>query len=222
MRHLERWLRVARGHPSGVLLAVQLLGVILYPFTEEASLGRAAFSLFGLVVLGVAVGAVRATPAMTWVAMLLGGPVLVLTIWEVADPGNQVVAGWSAGFHSAFYFYTAYSLIRYMFADNWVTRDELFATGACFTVVAWAFAYLYTVVQFLWPGSFTAPHGSTMSWMELLFLSFTTMTGTGLSDIVPSGSHARSFIMLEQLAGLNYVALVVARLLGLTLVKFRR
>ena len=42
-----------------------------------------------------------------------------------------------------------------MFADNWVTRDELYATGATFTVVAWGFAYLYVAVQFIWPNSFT-------------------------------------------------------------------
>ena len=42
--------------------------------------------------------------------------------------------------HAAFYFYTAYALIPYMFTDERVTRDELYATGATFTVVAWAFA----------------------------------------------------------------------------------
>ena len=42
-----------------------------------------------------------------------------------------------------------------MFADNWVTRDELYATGATFTVVAWGFAYLYVAVQIICPHSFT-------------------------------------------------------------------
>ena len=42
--------------------------------------------------------------------------------------------------HALFYFYTGYGLLRYMFADNWVTRDELYATGAAFTVVAWGYA----------------------------------------------------------------------------------
>ena len=37
-----------------------------------------------------------------------------------------------------------------------VTRDELFAVGAIFTLVAWAFAYSYTVCQAIEPGSFTA------------------------------------------------------------------
>lgn len=225
MHRLQRSWQVSRDYPSAVLLIVQLLGVIIYPFTEPTSWGRGVFSLFGLLVLGLAVNTVRRTPAMTLVSLVLGGPVVVLTVIETFDPSNELVGAASAAFHSAFYFYTAYSLIRYMFADNWVTRDELFATGACFTVVAWAFAYLYTLIQYIWPDAFVGPLGAgsgPLSWVQLLFLSFTTMTNTGLSDIVPGNAHARSFIMLEQLAGLNYVALVVARLLGLTLARFRR
>ena len=42
-----------------------------------------------------------------------------------------------------------------MFDDNWVTKDELFAVGRRFTVLAWGFAYLYLAVQIIWPGSFT-------------------------------------------------------------------
>jgi hypothetical protein len=53
--------------------------------------------------------------------------------------------------------------------------------------------------------------------MELLFLSFTNLSATGLSDIVPITDHARSVVMIEQLAGLGYVALFVSRLVGLTL-----
>jgi hypothetical protein len=54
--------------------------------------------------------------------------------------------------------------------------------------------------------------------MELLFLSFTTLTSTGLSDVVPIEPNARSIVMLEQLAGVAYVALVVSRLVGLLVV----
>jgi hypothetical protein len=53
--------------------------------------------------------------------------------------------------------------------------------------------------------------------MELLFLSFTTLTSTGLSDVVPITPHARAVLMIEQLAGLGYVALFVSRLVGLTI-----
>ncbi len=54
------------------------------------------------------------------------------------------------------------------------------------------------------------------TWMELLFLSFTTLTSTGLSDVVPVKAFARGVLMIEQLAGLAYVAMVVSRLVALT------
>jgi hypothetical protein len=51
--------------------------------------------------------------------------------------------------------------------------------------------------------------------MELLFLSFTTLAGTGLSDIVPTSGYARSVVMLEEVAGVFYIAMVVTRLISL-------
>jgi hypothetical protein len=132
-----------------------------------------------------------------------------------------VVVPFSGVLHAAFYFYAAYSLLRYMLSDHDVSVDELYATGATFTLVAWGFAYLFVFVQALVPQSFSAAVNPTAdrTWMELLFLSFTTLSSTGLSDIVPITSWARSVVMIEQLAGLGYVAMVVSRLVGLTVAK---
>ena len=55
--------------------------------------------------------------------------------------------------------------------------------------------------------------------MELLFLSFTTLTSTGLSDVIPIRSFARGLCMIEQLAGLGYVAVLVSRVIGLTVLR---
>ena len=125
----------------------------------------------------------------------------------------------TAVFHALFYFWAAGNLMVYMLADRYVTVDELFAVGATFTLVAWGFAYVFTVLQLLQPGCFTAAVNPTdqRTWVELLFLSFTNLSSTGLSDIVPITAHARSVVMIEQLAGLAYVALFVSRLVGLTL-----
>lgn len=209
-------------NPSALLLTVQLLGVVLYPFVDAPG-GRALLGLFGLLVLILAVWTVRTTPALTWVAILLGIPVAVLTIAEAAVPASREIAFVSGVLHAAFYFYTSYGLIRYMFRDRFVTTDELFATGATFTVVAWAFAYLYVAVQAVWPGSFIAavePFGQR-TWVELLYLSFTTLTSTGLSDIVPVIAQARSVVMIEMVAGMLYIVLVLSRVVGLTLARQR-
>ena len=103
-----------------------------------------------------------------------------------------------------------------MFLDRFVTTDELWATGATFTVVAWAFAYTFMAVQVIWPGSFTAAIApdAPRTWFQMLFLSFTNLTSVGLSDITPVMPHARSWVMIEQVAGLMYVALVVSRIVA--------
>ena len=206
-----------------VLLAVQLSGVLLYPFMDDSPIGRAALSSFALVVLFLAVRAVRATPALLWVAVLLGLPIVVFTLLEILYPTNDQVILWSSILHAVFYFYTAFALLRYMFLDRFVTTDELWATGATFTVVAWAFAYVFMAVQVVWPDSFTAAVApdATRSWFELLFLSFTNLTSVGLSDITPVEVHARSWVMIEQVVGLMYVALVISRIVGLTIARQR-
>jgi hypothetical protein len=221
---MSDWYGAAKAHPSGVLLAVQVLGIVLYPFMDEGGLEHTAFSLFGLIVLVLAVLAVRRTPALNWVAFLIGVPVAALTIVATVQSDNATISLWSNVFHALFYFYTAYGLIAYMFADSRVTRDDLFAVGAAFTVVAWGFAYVFTATQIIWPQSFIAAVDSDAprTWMELLFLSVTTLTSTGLSDVVPVLPNARSFVMIEQIGGMLYLALVVARLVGLTIVRSRR
>jgi hypothetical protein len=210
--------------PSAVLLAVQLISVLLFPFMEGTPLGKAILSTVGLAILFLAVRAVRDTPALTWIAVVLGLPIVVLTILEVLDSSNTPVVIASNSLHAIFYFYTTIALLRYLFRDSVVTPDELWATGATFTVVAWAFAYTFMAVQAIWPGSFTGGFGApeTRSWFELLFLSFTNLTSVGLSDILPVLPQARSWVMIEQVAGLLYVALVVSRVVGLTIARQRR
>ena len=211
-------LRILRNEPSAVLLFVQLAGVLLYPFMEGSGGGRALFSVFGIAVLGLVVLAVRSTPALTWVGVMLGVPATLLLLIQ-AVTGSDKLLPYSSAFEAILYFYAAGALISYMLADHEITRDELFAVGATFTLVAWGFAYTFVVWQAIEPGSFIAAinPGGERTWMELLFLSFTTLSSTGLSDVVPVEPSARSIVMLEQLAGVAYIAVVVSRLVGLTI-----
>lgn len=213
-------------HPSAVLLGAQLLVVLLYPFLEESTAGRAVIGVVQMGVVLIATWAVRATPVLSWVAVVLGVPAMLLTVAEAISPETDAIVLASAAFHVPFYFFVSYAMIRYLFEDDDVTRDELFAVGAAFTVVAWAFAYVYAAAQVVWPGSFIGydnPDGSApLEWFELLYLSFTTLTSVGLSDVYPVLDHARSLVMVEQVAGVLYVALVIARLVGLTNVRRAR
>ena len=216
-------LSYAKREPSALLLAGQLLGVLLYPFMEDSEVGQALFSLFGIAILGLVVLAVRSTPALTWIAFLFGVPALVLLLIQ-AVTGDDDLLPYSSAFEAVLYFYAAAALIRQLVEDHEVTRDELFGIGATFTLVAWAFAYTFTVCQAIEPGSFAinADAAGERTWIELLFLSFTVLSSTGLSDVVPAEPFARSLVMIEQLAGLAFIAVVVSYLVALTVIGRRQ
>jgi hypothetical protein len=204
-------------HPSATLLFVQLLGILLYPLMEDSSAERAVFRIAGLAVLAAALYVVKRGPWLTWFALLLALPVVALSIWLALefDPRKMVVVN---VLQAMFYFYAAGSLIAYMLEDEFASLDELFAAGATFTLLAWAFANVYMVCQAVVPGSFGALVGSgdPRTWMELLFLSFTTLSGVGLGDIVPLLPMARALVMIEEFSGVMYLALVVSRLIALS------
>ena len=196
--------------------------MLLYPFMKDNGAGRALFSVFGIAILGLVVLAVRSSPGLTWVSILLALPATVLLLIQAITDSDDLLP-YSSALEAALYFYAAGALIAYMLADHVITKDELFAVGATFTLVAWAFAFVYTVCQAIEPGSFTAAVDpeADRTWMELLFLSFTTLSQTGLSDVVPVKPFARGLVMLEMLAGLGYVAMVVSRLVGLLVMRPR-
>jgi Ion channel len=209
-------------HPCAVLLFVQILGILIYPLMEDTSAERALFGVIGLLVLGAALYVVKRGPWLTGFAVMLALPVVVLSIWLAFDfdPRRMLIM---AALEAMFYFYAAGSLIAYMLEDEFATIDELFAAGATFTLLAWAFAYVYVVCQALLPGSFgaLAGPGNPRTWMELLFLSFTTLSGVGLGDIIPLLPMARALVMIEEFAGVMYLALVVSRLVALSAITRR-
>ncbi|HEX6651481.1 MAG TPA: ion channel, partial [Thermoleophilaceae bacterium] len=212
-------LRFVRREPSAVLFLAQLFGVLLYPAMQDNEVGRSLFSVFGILILGLVVLAVRSSPGLTWVAFTLGAPATILLLIQAVTRDDGLLP-YSSAFEAVLYFYAAYVLVRYLLADHEITRDEIWAVGAAFTLVAWAFAYIFVVWQAIEPHSFIAavdPHDDR-SWVELLFLSFTNLTSTGLSDVVPVKPFARSLVMLEQLAGLAYIAMLVSRLVGLLVI----
>lgn len=212
-----------RRHPSAFLLAAQLLSLVAYPLFDGLPSGRAVFGAFAAMILLLSVWVVNRSPALNWIAWTLAAPALLLALLSVLlqRPGLLV---WSSALEAALYFYTAAALIAYMMADARVTTDELFAAGATFTLLAWGFAYAYWVCQAWYPGSFAGAVDPERprSWLELLFLSFTTLSAVGLGDILPLRPEARVLVMLEQFAGVGYIAVVVSRLIGLTILRHRR
>ena len=220
---LFRWLDNTRRHPSAILLVVQLAGMLLYPFIEGTDAGRLGFGLLGIVVLAVTTAMVRRTPALTWISAVIALPAVVLLALQAVFGMPQLLP-WSALLEAVFYFYAAGSLIAYMMADRHATVDELFAAAATFTLLAWGFAYMYVLLQVLQPGSFAAAvkPESPRTWTELMYMSFALLSSTGIGDVIPLTAHARMLAAVEMFVGVLYLAAVVSRMVGLTLLEPRQ
>jgi len=186
------------------------------PLMEGTRSGRAGFMIFGNLVLALALWVVFRSPVVNWIGWMLAVPAVTISI--VALLGDyKGLLDIAYLLESALYFYAAIGLIAYMLADTDVTIDELLAAGATFTLLAWAFAFAYSVCQHVVPGSFSTAIDpqAQRSWLEMLFLSFAVLSGVGLSDIMPTAPMARSLVMLEMFFGVMYIAIIVSRLISM-------
>ncbi len=218
----QQFLDRTRRHPSAILLLVQLAGLMLYPFLERTRIGPLVFGAFGIAVLIITTRMVQRTPGLTWISVCIALPAIVLLILQAVFAMHWLLP-WSAALEAVFYFYAAGSLIAYMMKDWRATTDELFAAGATFTLLAWGFAYLFVVLQALEPGSFSAAVNpqSPRTWTELMFLSFALLSSTGIGDVIPITPPARALTSVEMFVGVMYLAGVVSRLIGLSLLRQR-
>lgn len=196
---------------------MQLASIVIHPSLETVKFNQAIFSCFNVAALSLAVWVVNRSPALNWVAWTLAIPAVLLTIIYVVT-GNLNYFMWAQLLESAMYFYTAVGLVMYMFNDDVLTRDELFAAAATFTVLAWGFALIYSVCQYVYPGSIIggANPNEPRTWLELMFLSFSILSSTGYGDIMMVHPVARIVGIFQMFVGLMYMALIVSRLVSLT------
>ena len=216
----REWRALARQHLSAFLLAAQLISLFLFAAFDDSPGRRVIVGAFGVLILTLAVWVVTHSPAVNWIAWVLVAPAIVFSLLTIFFDNSVLQIGASL-LSAALYFYAASSMVAYMMEDYRVTTDELFAAGSTFTLLAWGFAYIYMACQTWLPSSFIGMLNPEQprTFLELLFLSFTNLTAAGLSDILPVAPLARVLVMLEQFAGIAYIAVVVSRLIGMTLVR---
>ncbi|WP_130803978.1 ion channel [Acinetobacter ihumii] len=221
MQTLHHFWKGLRLLPSAWLLLVQFFILILSAMPNDSYFSFRAMSwALGSLALLIIAKVIRQTPTFTALGLLFVSGAFIfsfLILLGYQDKSIQIIAH---TFESFAYFYAAYGLIRYMFADRYLTKDELFAAGAVFTLIAWGFAFLYNICQLIVPDSFIkADHEGLKSWLDLLFLSFSLQSATGLSDLLPVGAAARVLAMLQMFGGVMYLAVIVSRLIALQYIR---
>jgi hypothetical protein len=197
------------------LSLVVLLGVA--PWVDDHAKGRIVLVVAQATILIAAVAAVGRTTLPFVIALLLGVPALgfqlAANIWHDDPVANLEKA---TAFYLAFYIVAVGYLLRFVFSRDVMTDDKLFGAAAAYLMLGLLWTDAYRLVQFHFPDAFAPrPDGSPPGFYDLLYMSFGCLTSNGPGDIVPLGSRIRSLVILEQLAGALFIAILIARLAGI-------
>ncbi len=198
------------------LFFAQVLLLVLLPFLVASEQGRIAANLLNIVIMITAVTAMGRSRLSLPTAVLLGLPAFALAATGIVSGElRYLVLSW--GFSSAVYVVALVSLLRYIFSPAAMTADKLYGAAATYLLLGVLWAYLYAILDQVYPGSFaiggTPVTAATMA--DLLYFSFSTFTTTGFGDVTPVLHHARMLAVIEQVAGVLFVAILIARLAGI-------
>lgn len=207
----------AFGHlPCAWMLLLQFLLLILSVVSINSLTYRSFIWILGTLVLLLIARVIRQTLMFTVIGLTFVSGALIFSFMVLLGVREPIIQITAHCFEAAAYFSAAYGLVRYMFADRYVTKDELFAAAAVFTLISWGFAFLFNACQLYQVESFyKADVSGLKSWLDLLFLSFSLQSATGLADILPATPLAKTLAMLQMFFGVMYLALIVTRLIAL-------
>ena len=203
--------------PSAWLLLVQLFILIISVFAHTSESYQTLTWAVGVLALLIIAKVIHQTPVFTVLGVFLVSGACLFSFLMLIGLGPTGIQITAHSFEAAAYFCAAYGLVRYMFSAGYLTKDALFAAAAVFTLIAWGFAFLYNICQLIQPHSFQNPNhvADYQRWLDLLFLSFSLQSATGLSDVTPIKAAVRVLAMLQMFAGVMYLALIVSRLIAL-------
>jgi hypothetical protein len=117
------------------------------------------------------------------------------------------------------------SLVRYLFVCRTVTIHTIYSALCSYLLIALIWALAYGVVDIVQPGSFNMP-SETYQEGELvatsmagsfrsLYFSMVTITTLGYGDFFPISNSARGLATAEAFIGQMFIAITVARLVGI-------
>jgi hypothetical protein len=122
--------------------------------------------------------------------------------------------------------YAVSIIIGHLFQRRDVTIDTILGAVVTYLLAAVAFTLVFEIVELLQPGSFSglpaeARSHRTELGSSMLYFSFVCITTMGYGDIVPLSDIARPLAVLEGVFGQLYLAVMIARLVGLHIASSR-
>jgi ion channel len=197
------------------LFAALLLLIVMVPFFEGSGQGRIALNAVNVFILFAAAVAVSHSRVCFALALALGLSSLAFQVASFVLLESELLL-LSRGFGAAFYFLTVSYLLTYVLRREVLTLDKLYGAAAAFLMLGIIWAYFYSFVLAFYPGALASGGAPIVEVRisEILYFSFTVLTSTGFGDITPVHPVARMLCVLEQVTGVLFIAILIARLAG--------
>ena len=209
-----------------LLLVALVVMLVTKPLLARTSIVVAGLSeiVFGGLYLGIFLSLCQ-TRWERHTGLLLCIPVVVSSLAVFWLPGHHDVA--AAAFHTArllFLGFTVVVIVRLLTRAMVIRGDDVLGAMCGYMLAAIAWSHVYAIAYLFFPGAFGVnPAIATQlaDWRVqgsmFDYLSFTTLTSIGYSDITPVGPPMYSLTWIETIFGQFYMAVVVAQLVGLRL-----
>jgi hypothetical protein len=202
-----------RGRLSILLFSLFLL-LLVYPFFRNFGFGRLVLNILFSIVLLSSLYAVSDTKRRFRIALALWIPAFVgvwLSLWR--DTG---ALGASPSLMLLIYCYLAFSILSHILKEEVVTSETIYGALSVYLLFGLIWAMLYFSLESLLPGSinFAESTSERILW-DCVYYSYVTLTTLGYGDMTPVSAPARSLSFIEALLGQVYLAVLVARLVGL-------
>lgn len=145
-------------------------------------------------------------------------PALVLTWLNLFHP-MEVLFVTDASLTFLFMLICTGSIVADVVIRARVTLETLRGVICAYFMVAFAFAYIYYLIEYVSPDSFhLITRVSTFSYnhylSEMLYYSFVTLLTIGFGDITPLKDVGQTATVIEGIIGQFYIAILVARLVS--------
>jgi len=195
------------------LFAALLLLLISVPFLEGTPRGLITLNIVNASVLIAALAAVARSRICLIIGVLLAGPTVAFQILSFVGNEPRYLA-LSRAFGAAFYVVTVVYMLGYVLRRQTFTVDKLYGAAATFLMLGVLWSYFYGLMLPFYPGSLSSGGTPMKTFLvsDMVYFSFTVLTSTGFGDIAPTHPVMRMLCMLEQVTGVLYLAILIARL----------
>lgn len=147
-------------------------------------------------------------------APLLGMFVLVLLARAlVSDTGQGIVQQSATGLWSAIGLLAVAGCMRFVIMAEDVDQEHVYAALSAYLLAGCFFGFAYWSVEQAWPGSFSGPDEFDRA--SAIYFSFVTLASLGYGDFLPRSDVARGLATFEVIGGQLFLAVLVARLIGM-------